>query len=87
MKIVDGMILSQMGEDWIAVPTGDASEKLHGIVRINETGKVVWEGLAEGLAEEEIATRLTDRYEVDDATALASVQSVVATLSDAGLLV
>lgn len=87
MKIVDGMILSQMGEDWIAVPTGDASEKLHGIVRINETGKVVWEGLSEGLAEEEIVSRLTERYDVDDATALASVQSVVATLSDAGLLV
>lgn len=87
MKIVDGMILSQMGEDWVAVPTGDASEKLHGIVRINETGKVVWEGLSEGLAEEEIVSRLTERYDVDDATALASVQSVVATLSDAGLLV
>lgn len=87
MKIIDGMILSQIGENWVAVPTGEASEKLHGIVRINETGKVVWEGLSEGLTEDEIAARLTERYDVDDATALSSVRNVVVTLTEAGLLV
>ncbi|MBO7674559.1 MAG: PqqD family protein [Atopobiaceae bacterium] len=86
MKMVDGMMITQVGEDWVAVPTGEASSKLHGIVRFNKTGKVVWDALAEGLDEEAAAGRLTDRYDVDDERALAAVRGVVEKLESAGLL-
>lgn len=86
MKIVDGMVLTKVGESWVAVATGEASERLHGIVRLNGTGKVVWDGLAEGLSEDKVAAKLTSRYDVDDERALAAVRSVVDKLSEARLL-
>ncbi len=86
MRIVDGMILRQVGAGWVAVPTGDASERLHGVVRLNSTGKVVWDAFVDGATEEEAAARLTERYEVDEEHALESVRKVVAKLTAANLL-
>jgi len=87
MKIIGGMVVTQVGDDWVAVPTGEASNTLHGIVRLNDTAKVVWDALAEGLDEQAAAARLTERYEVDDARALESVRGAVDKLEAAGLLV
>ena len=87
MKIIDGMVVTQVGGDWVAVPTGEASSTLHGIVRLNNTAKVVWDALAEGLDEQAIVARLTERYEVDDAHARDSVRGAIEKLEAAGLLV
>lgn len=87
MKIIEGMVLTPVGNDWVAVPTGEAADALHGVVRLNKTGKVVWDGLAEGLTKEQIVDSLTERFEVDDETAGAAVEAAMAKLADAGLLV
>lgn len=87
MRIVDGMVVTEVGDSWVAVATGPAAERLHGVVRLNKTAKVVWDALAEGLGEREATRRLCERFDVDEEHAAASVSRLVAELADAGLLV
>lgn len=86
MKIIDGMVLTEVGSDWVAVPTGSASDVLHGIVRLNDSAKFVWEGLAEGASEDELVTRMLEAYDVDEPTASAAVAKVIDQLKGAGLI-
>ena len=86
MRIVDGMVVMLVGDAWVAVPTGDATERLRGVVRLNETAKAVWDGIAEGLGEGEMAARFCDRYDIDEEHALASVRRTVETLVEAGVV-
>ena len=87
MKILEGLVVTQVGEDYFAVPTGAATEKLHGLVRLNETGAEIVKGLIEGMEAQEIADRLMRDYKgADRETSLKAVQSVVDSLSAAGLM-
>lgn len=79
MRREDYLLMECAGE-YVVVPTGEAGETLHGIIRLNETGKVVWEALLDGLDEDAAAERLTAEYDVDKATALRDVRKIVADL-------
>lgn len=50
--------------------------------QLNETAVVVWRGLEEGLSVEEIAGRITSRYEVDSERAAESVHRVLENFRD-----
>ena len=69
----DDYILMECAGEYVVIPTGEAGEALHGIIRLNETGKVVWEALLDGLDEDAAAERLTAEYDVDKATALRDI--------------
>ena len=53
--------------------------------QLNETAVVVWRGLEDGLAFEEIVARVTSAYEVEDARAEASVRRALENFRDLGL--
>ena len=87
MKILESLLMTQIGEDYYAVPVGAAAEKLHGMLRLNETGYVIVKGLIEGREANEIAQSLTEEYEgADWETSLKAVQSVIDDLQAAGLM-
>lgn len=86
MKLIDDIIMTPMGDDWVAVPTGEASEVLHGIVRINATAKLLWDGLEQNLGEQELVKLLTDHYDVSESTAAQSVARILGELKGAGLI-
>ncbi len=87
MKIKEGMILSEVGEAYVAVPTGKRAKEFHGFVRLNESGAVIWKMIEEGLNEEEIAVRLMEQYpKLELPKAKAAVKAVVENLMAEGLL-
>lgn len=86
MKIIDGIILTDVGSDWVAVPIGEAAKVLHGIVRLNDTAKFVWDELAKGCTQDELVERMLAAYDVDEAKAKNAVAKVVSQLKDAGLI-
>jgi hypothetical protein len=86
MKLKDGMVLTNIGDDFVAVSTGGADE-FHGVVRMNKTGAAIWNLIAEGRDREGIARGLLDRYDgVDYASALAEADRIIAILREKGLL-
>lgn len=86
MKAREGIIASQMGDECVLVPVGEAANEIHGIVRLNETGSFIWNAITQGLEEEEIAKRITEEYEVDFDGALNAVRTLVARLKEAKLV-
>lgn len=53
--------------------------------QLNETAVVVWRGLEDGLAFEEIVGRITSAYEVEGARAQESVRRALDNFRDLGL--
>jgi len=46
MKIKEGFVIRKAAGKYVAVATGKASREFHGMVKLNETGKTIWEGIA-----------------------------------------
>ncbi len=88
MKPKEGIVASKVGDEYVLVATGPAEKDFHGIVRLNDTGGFIWNAIAEGLDEQQIAKRLTEEYQgVDFDGALKAVRDFVARLADANFLV
>lgn len=86
MRIKEGLVLREVAGRAVVIPVGDASKELSGMIKLNATGRLVWEGVAAGRTAGEIAAEMMDRFEVDEATARADVDSFVSKMSEAGLL-
>ena len=87
MKIKEGFVMTEVAGETMVVPVGDAASILHGIIRLNNTGRDIWKGFAEGLSEEQIAERLVEEYEgVDLAIAQSGIRKMIEQLRAAGIL-
>lgn len=86
MKLKKGWVLTEMDGDYVVVPTKDSAESFCGVVHLNETAKDVWQGLDKGLDADAIAAKLVADYDVDADHAKAAVASVIAKLTEEGLL-
>ena len=88
MRLIDEIVLTEVAGDYVAVPVGEASQTLKGVVRLNKTGKDIWDGLAAGLGSQQIADALLQKYDgIDNKSALGYVEGVIEKLRGAGLVV
>ncbi|MCC8151508.1 MAG: PqqD family protein [Lachnospiraceae bacterium] len=90
MKIKEGFVIRRVAGKYVVVATGQASREFHGMVKLNETGKTIWEGLSAGRTADEIVDMLAENCgaetEEDRAYIAADVQSMIKEMSDAGFL-
>lgn len=86
MKIKQGFVMRDVAGQAVAIATGEASKSFHGMVKLNDTGAVIWNGIEKGLDEAEIAERLAAGYDVEADQALKDVGSFIARMRDAGLV-
>ena len=70
MKLKEGWVITELGGEYVAVPTQESGGDFYGVVRLNETGKDIWQAISEGLSEKEIADRRVELYEGIDAVML-----------------
>ena len=87
MKIKDGFMLRKIADQYMAVPVGTRAKELHGLIGLNETGAFIWERLSKNQMPEEIAKDLCEEYEVEKASAVASVQRFLKKLQAEGILI
>lgn len=86
MKLREGFVFHNMGDEHLVVATGPAADRFSGLIRNNETADFLFRLLCRDVTEEELADALCGRYEVDRARALADVQALLAQLREAGVL-
>lgn len=87
MKIKEGFVLREVVGQVMIVPTGEISKKFNGYIKLNITGKDVWNGIKEGLSEEQIAEKLVADYDdVDMDTALRATQNIISQMEKEGIL-
>ena len=62
MKLIGSYLITEVDGEQFAVPVGAAAEKVHGLIRLNDTGRDILQGLMDGKSEEEIAAGLHETY-------------------------
>ena len=87
MRIKDGFVVRDIMGQCVVVATGEASETFQGMIKLNETGKVIWESIADGKSEEEIVDLIVSEYDVDKDHAKNSVSKFIADMKDKGFIV
>ena len=58
MRIKDGFVMREVAGQTMVIATGEASRNFHGMIKLNSTGKMIWEGLMQGLSRQEITERI-----------------------------
>ena len=87
MRLIESLVLTELGDEYVAVPTGAAAERLRGIIHLNATGLAIIKGLQQGLNEKKIAGILVDKYDrVDFEKALEDVKTIIKEMIMAGLI-
>ena len=86
MKIKKGFIVRKIGGQNVAVAVGEASKEFNGMIKLNETGKFLWDLLEKGALIDELVEKVLEEYEVDESTARADVEKFVENLKEVGAL-
>lgn len=73
MKLNPEYILRDVAGEQVVVPTGSASQKINGLITLNDTAVFIWKGVEEGLDRQEIIAKMLEEYEVDEETAAENV--------------
>ena len=86
MKIKKGFIVRKIGGQNVAVAIGEASKTFNGMIKLNDTGRIIWDMLSEGKSESDIVGRFVSEYDVDEASAQKDVSAFVEALRGADIL-
>lgn len=86
MRIKDGFVLREIAGQIMVIATGEASKDFHGMIKLNETGRDIFVALQEKRSEEEIVTRLQEKYEIDGEKAAEDTKAFLAQMKEAGFL-
>ena len=86
MKIKEGFVLRRVLDEAIVVASGEASKNFHGMIKLNETAAVIWELIDEGNSEEEIAKKLSEKYEISVEQAAADTKAMIAVMAEKGII-
>ena len=65
MKIKQGFVVREIAGQSIVVALGDASKSFNGMIKLNETGRIIWDMLSEGKDADRIVERILSEYDAD----------------------
>ena len=86
MRVKDGFISHNIGDEYMVVATGDAAENFNGIIRGNETLVYIFELLKGDTTEEEIVEAMCERYDAPKDIIAKDVAVVIQKIREAGFL-
>lgn len=87
MKIKKGFMLRKLGTDYAAVAMGTARKNFNGLIRMNETGKFLWDCLQTDCTEEELIQKLLEEYDTSREEARKDITEFTSGLRRAEILV
>ena len=86
IKTKPGFLLREIGQTYIVVPVGAEAQKFNGIIKLNKTGKFLWETVSQGIEFEDLIDAILSEYDIDDEVARKDAQSFVEKASAANLI-
>lgn len=86
MKIKPGFRLRHIADSWLIVPTGAMTRNVPGVLRLSESGALIWKDLETGTDEAAIVRHIMDEYEIDAATAENDVREFLSFVREHGWL-
>lgn len=86
MKVKRGYACRKVAEQNIVIPTGQAEGETTVIVHLNDTGKFLWDMMAQESSVESLISALSEEYDVDENVVSEDVNSFLDTLRKANLI-
>lgn len=86
MKLSKNFALRQVANTWVVFPLADSTVNFNGLLKLNDSGVILWRALESGADRDALADALTSEYDVSRETALADVDEFIETLIQAGCI-
>ncbi len=86
MKIKEGFLVREVSGQTVIIPDGEKNVDFKGMIKLNESAKLIWEALAKGKDEEAVADELAEKYGLSKEKALSDVQSFTDRMRKEGFL-
>lgn len=86
MKLKEDFVLRQVAATWVVLPLSRETVDFNGMLRLNDTGALLWKAMEQGCDRSGLIRELTTRYEVSDQQAGTDVDEFLATLRTAGCI-
>ena len=86
MKIKKGFLMREVAGKPVVIPTGETTNDFSGMIKLNETGKEIWENIENEKTEQEIAEYLATKYGITLEEASEDVSSFVNQMREEGFL-
>lgn len=84
MKIKEGFILRNVAKEHVVMPVGRASLLLNGLIKLNDSGAMLWNLLKEEADQETLVAALEKEYGISNEQAKADVEAFLAPLIKVG---
>lgn len=86
MKVREGFVLKKIGTQAVVVAVGSASKIFNGMIKLNDTGELMWKKLTDGATKEELVEAILEEYETTEETVSGDVDRFLETLKKAGII-
>ena len=65
MKIKEGFVIREIAGQSVVIALGAAAKSYNGMIKLNDTAKLIWQGLEKGQDKQTIVDLILDEYEAD----------------------
>lgn len=86
MKLKTDYVLRQVAGTWVVLPLGEAAVNFASMIRLNDTGAMLWKQLEQGGGKTELVDALTGEFAVSRSQAEADVEEFLDRLIRVGCL-
>ena len=86
MKIKAGFVVREIAGQSVVVALGEANRDFGGMIKLNASGRIIWDMLSVGTEIEDVVKKITEEYEIDSETAEKDVLNFINTLRGANIL-
>ena len=86
MKIKEGFVVRELLGQSVVVALGDAGKIFNGMIKLNETGRIIWDMLAQGAERDEIVDKLYETYDADRAVLEKDCDAFISSLREKNIL-
>ena len=86
LKIKDGFVVREILDSYMAVPVGERTKEVHGVIALNETGAFLWKMLEQDTSEDKLIASMVKEYEITEETAKDDIKEYLSFLREKGWL-
>ena len=86
MKIKSGFVVREIAGQSVVIALGDAGKIFNGLIKLNETGRMIWDMLSVGAERDQIVAALVEAYDVDQAVLEQDCDSFLQALQEKNIL-
>ena len=87
MRVSKDFILSQIADEYMLVPIGQAAAHFNGLISMNEIGHFIFQALEEDVTEDQLVDHILSEYDNDRDTACRDLREFLQQLRDLGALI